>query len=128
MTAIFIARSPTSYLRRLANLGFIWVSPLIVRANLCYYICMERFGSIFGEIELTDEREEHIFEHHPEISIHRRQFSETLLKPDLIKRSKYDTKVLIFYRKLRKQYLAVVIKTNQRHFILTAYITSKIIN
>ena len=88
---------------------------------------MERFAMLFGEVELTDEREKHILEHHPEVRAYRKYFTEAIAQPNLIRRSKYDLKVLIFYYLVRKQYLAVVIKTNQRNFILTAYITNKLI-
>lgn len=86
---------------------------------------MERFKSLFGEVELTEERERHILEHHPEIRAYRKYFVATLIEPEFIRRSKYDAKTLIFYKLLKKHYLAIVIKTNQRNFIITAYITSK---
>ena len=88
---------------------------------------MERFDSIFGLVELTQEREKHIFTFHPEVRHQRKYFSLTLAKPKIIRRSRFDPKVFIFYRSLpRKKYLAIVVKTNKRNFILTAYITNKI--
>ena len=88
---------------------------------------MERFDSIFGTVELTDEREKHIFMFHPEIRSQRRFFSTTLAEPEVVRRSRFDPKVFILYRAVpQKKYLAIVVKRNQRNFILTAYLTNKI--
>lgn len=88
---------------------------------------MERFSSALGVIELTNEREAHIFQFHPEVKIFRRHFPATLAEPDVMRRSRFDSKVLIFYRALpQKKYLAITVKTNHRNFILTAYLTIKI--
>ena len=85
-----------------------------------------KFKSSSGEIELTKEREKHIFQFHPEVRKYRRYFSETLATPDFIRRSRFDPTVLLLYRLLQiKKYLAIVIKTNRRNFILTAYLTDK---
>lgn len=86
----------------------------------------EQFNSIFGKVELTQERKKHIFEFHPEVRSYRKYFPETLTKPDVIRRSKSDQAVLILYKLLQKKYLAIVIKTNKRNFVLTAYLTDKI--
>lgn len=86
-----------------------------------------RFQSSFGEVELTEERKGHIFRFHPEVRKYQKYFAKTLAVPDSIGRSRFDTAVLIFYRLLQsKKYLAIVIKTNRRNFILTAYLTDKI--
>ena len=89
---------------------------------------MERFVSPLGEVELTDEREQHIMEFHPEMRSYRRYFSEAIAKPDTIRRSVFDTQVRILYHFLKNadKYLAIVVKTNHRKFILTAYTTHKI--
>ena len=93
----------------------------------CYGLDMERFNSVFGPVELTDEREKHIFTFHPEIRNQRKYFSLTLAEPEIIRRSRFDPKTFILYRSVpRKKYLAIVVKTNQRNFILTAYLTNKI--
>lgn len=86
-----------------------------------------KFKSSLGEIELTEERERHIFQFHPEVRKYRMHFAKTLSAPDFIRRSKFDTAVLIFYRLLQtKKYLVIVVKTNKRSFVLTAYVTDKI--
>lgn len=89
---------------------------------------MEIFSSPLGDVELTAERERHIFQFHPEVKKFRKQFAKTLSKPDTTRRSRHDPKVFILYLLIKKHYLAIVIKVNQRNFILTAYITSKIAN
>lgn len=88
---------------------------------------MERFSSQFGEVELTDEREFHIWQFHPDVRSYRKYFAEVITKPELIRRSKYDQQVFILSKLIDKnKHLAIVIKTNKRNFILTAYLTSKI--
>lgn len=86
---------------------------------------MEHFDSPFGPVELTDERLSHILQFHPEIKKFQKYFSGTLANPDLIKPSKSDSQAFILYKTSGKQSLAVVIKTNSRNFVLTAYLTSK---
>jgi len=88
---------------------------------------MERFPTPFGTTELTDERERHIFKFHPDVRLYRKRFAKTLAKPDIIRRSKHDSSVLILYQGISKEkYLAIVTKTNHRNFIITAYLTYKI--
>ncbi len=89
---------------------------------------MERFQAPFGEVELTDERERHIIQFHPEIKAYRGLFQEAIMEPNSIRHSIFDPKVLICYHFLHsaKKYLAIVVKTNHRNFILTAYFTHKI--
>ena len=87
---------------------------------------MKRLESSHGTIELTDERLDHILMFHPEVRGHLKFFSETLARPQSIVLSRRDHAVKIFYSGLRrKRRLAIVVKTNQRNFILTAYLTSK---
>ena len=81
----------------------------------------------FGEVELTDEREQHIFQFHPDIKLYRKLFAKVLAEPEVTRKSKFDSMVLIFYRRIpSKKYLALVVKTNHRNFILAAMITHKI--
>ncbi|MEK7561159.1 MAG: hypothetical protein AAB539_04370 [Patescibacteria group bacterium] len=88
---------------------------------------MEPFASPFGMVELTTEREKHIYAFHPEVRTQRKYFFRTLAEPETVRRSRFDAKVFILYhRTSSKKYLAIVIKTNQRNFILTAYTTTKI--
>jgi len=88
---------------------------------------MDMFDSPFGPVELTDERWSHIVTFHPEVRLYHKYVNLTLSDPDFIRRSKLDPAVRICYRSImRNKHLAVVLKTNQRNFVLTAYITSRI--
>lgn len=91
-------------------------------------LLMTWFDSNFGQVELTDERWQHIFEFHPGVARYRKYFRQALANPDIIRRSRHDLWAFIFYHRLKKigKYLAIVVKTNQRNFILTAYLTDKI--
>ena len=82
------------------------------------------YDSSFGKVELTNERFSHILTFHPEIKNFSKYFKSVLGQPDFIHQSKSDPKVKIFYKQITGlKYIAVVIKTNSRNFILTAYIT-----
>lgn len=88
---------------------------------------MERFRSQFGLVTLTAERKYHIFQFHPEVRRHQKHFAKIISNPEVTRRSIHDLFVLIFYRRVsRKNYLAIVIKTNKHNFVLTAYLTNKI--
>lgn len=88
---------------------------------------MELLKSALGNVEFTEERLEHIINFHPEVRLWRKYFTDTLSHPKIIRRSKFDPRVRIFYSKARNnKYLAIVVKCNERNFILTAYITTKI--
>jgi hypothetical protein len=88
---------------------------------------MERFASPFGIVELTSEREKHILSFHPEVRSQRKHFALTLAEPEIIRRSRFDPKAYVLYRAISQgKYIAVVVKTNHRSFILTAYLTRKI--
>lgn len=50
------------------------------------------------QIRLTDERQEHIEDDHPEMSGQIDKISQTLLNPEMIVRSKADPNVELFYR------------------------------
>ncbi|MBI4159735.1 hypothetical protein HY504_01080 [Candidatus Wolfebacteria bacterium] len=85
---------------------------------------MGKFESPFGAVELTEERKRHILVFHPEVRRYKNHFPNTLAHPQFIRRSKYDPAVYILYGLVpAKKYLAIVVKTNNRNFILTAYLT-----
>ena|SRR3990167_11398909 len=93
---------------------------------------MKKFMSKIGkEVELTDERLKHILIFHPELAEHLDRFAEVLLGPDEVRVSVSDDKVLLFHKKFVSfesgKYLRVAVKINSRCFILTAYLTSKLI-
>lgn len=92
-----------------------------------------KFNSIFGiDIELTKERKQHIFLFHPDLKPYFVLIKEVLLKPSDIRISKSDSKILLFYKFfdniLGGKYISVAIKTDGRWFILTSYLTNKILS
>lgn len=90
---------------------------------------MRIFRSLWGKIELTDERERHITSFHPDVAPYVRYFDAALREPERIIRSKHDEQVIICYRRLpkRKLFLAVAVRIKPNNsFILTAYLTDKI--
>lgn len=88
---------------------------------------MRIYQSLFGPVELTDERKEHILFFHPDVRSYFNHFQKALLQPGILRRSKHDPKVILFYTKIRKdKYLAVTVKTNHRFFVLTAHFTSRV--
>jgi hypothetical protein len=94
---------------------------------------MKWFKDIHGrQIRLTDEREEHIENDHPEMSGQIDKLRETLLNPDKVIRSRTDPEVELFYKyynvtPVTKKFLCVVVKglTNNL-FIITTYFTDSV--
>lgn len=95
---------------------------------------MNRFPCTYlkGEVELTEERERHIAERHPDLlPEHRMQLIETVAAPDQIRRSKRFGNARLFsrwYTDVKKgKYVVVVVvcesAATTRHWIITAYIT-----
>lgn len=87
------------------------------------------------EVELTDERERHIAEQHPDIlPAHRDELVETLADPDQIRRSARFNNARLFTRwfdnvRDGKQVVVVVVTDaapNERHWVVTAYIARKL--
>ncbi len=84
------------------------------------------------QIRLTGERQEHIEIDHPEMSGQVDKVQQTLLKPDMIVRSRTDPDVELFYRHyeitpVTEKYLCVVVKILAGDmFIITAYFTDTI--
>ena len=86
---------------------------------------------IFGnQIELTEERWHHIIAQHPEITRYLDEIAQTLAQPILIKESRRDELVWLYYRYFGAiydgKYILVVVKVNKRKFVLTAFITDYI--
>ena len=83
-------------------------------------------------IRLTDERQAHIENDHPEMSGQIDKITETLLNPDKIVHSKTDSEVELFFKHYKstpvtEKYLCVVIKVLPDDlFIITAYFTDTI--
>lgn len=88
---------------------------------------MQRFGSPFGIVTLTDERKAHILEFHPDVRRYLRHFASVLEKSEVVIPSVHDPAVVICYGRLPKarKYLAIVVKTGVKSFILTAYVAKK---
>lgn len=64
---------------------------------------------------------------HPSIRNKRSQVKQALKEPDIVRRSKSDSQVHLYYRRQNNHYLAVVCKhLNQEGFIITCYLTSKL--
>lgn len=77
--------------------------------------------------ELTDERRAHILTYHPDVGPFLDRVGEVLASPDLLRRSGQDPEVVLFYKLysdiLGGKYMVVVVKENERSFILTVYLT-----
>lgn len=64
---------------------------------------------------------------HPSIKGQESKLKETLMNPDIIRKSSKDPNVLLFYRHFARIYLCVVIKRlEETGFIVTAYFTENI--
>jgi hypothetical protein len=84
-----------------------------------------------AEVELSDERERHISERHPDLlPEHRTRIATTLADPDQIRRSRRFGSARLFSKwydevKGGKHIVVVIVSANDdsRHWIITAYIT-----
>ena len=88
-----------------------------------------------GEVELSDERERHIAEHHPDLLPENRdRIRDTLADPDQVRRSKRFGNARLFAKWyddfLKGKHVVVVVvsegRPKERNWIVTAYITTKI--
>ena len=89
-----------------------------------------------AEVELTEEREGHITERHPDLlPEHRQRVAEALGNPDQIRRSVRFGKARLFSRWYtdlqRGRHVVVVVVSGpgpgKRHWIITAYIAVKLV-
>lgn len=89
---------------------------------------MRSFDSPYGKITLTNERKKHILTFHPDVAGCIRYFSQALSAPEHVVQSVHDSTVVLCYRFLptRKKHLAIVVKTGDRPFIVTAYLAKKV--
>jgi len=90
------------------------------------------YKDIFGNsIRLTRKRFNHINEREEMLGQHDK-IRETLLLPDIVKFSKYDPDVLLYYKlyehtPVTRKFLAVIAKVGVRDsFILSSFFTDKI--
>jgi hypothetical protein len=88
-----------------------------------------------GEVELTEERQRHIAERHPDLlPEHRERIAETLADPDQIRRSARFGNARMFSRwfdaiRGGKHVVVVVVSdpaSPRRHWIVTAYLARKL--
>lgn len=93
---------------------------------------MKYQSSINAGVELTPERKAHILLYHPDLKPHFFKIKKVLLAPDEVRISKSDQAVLLFYRYFANinlnKYVVVVVKINERKFILTAYLSNRILS
>lgn len=99
---------------------------------------MSRFPCPYlkGEVELTEERELHIAERHPDLlPEYRKELIETLAAPDQIRRSVRFGNARLFsrwYTDVKKgKYVVVVVVSESAapacHWIITAYMTRELV-
>jgi hypothetical protein len=88
-----------------------------------------------GEVELTEERERHIAERHPDLlPEHRERIAETLAEPDQVRRStRFGSARLLsrWYTDVRQGKHVVVVVVSElnpteRHWIITAYMARRL--
>ncbi len=88
-----------------------------------------------GEVELTEEREQHIAPHHPDLlPEYRDRLAETLADPDRVRLSSDSDGARIFSRWYAStsggKHIVVVVVTDDarsnRSWVVTAYITRKL--
>lgn len=87
-----------------------------------------------GEVELTDERERHIAERHPDLlPTHRNRIAETLADPDEVRKSARFANARLFARQFDtiggKHVVVVVVSDTvpaQRHWVITAYLARRL--
>jgi hypothetical protein len=88
-----------------------------------------------AQVELTNEREQHITERHPDLlPEHRQRIADTLAHPDQVRRSSRFANARLFSRwfeSVRGGKHAVVVIVSEpapgtRHWIITAYIARRL--
>lgn len=94
-----------------------------------------RYRYLKGAVELTEERERHIAERHPDLlPEHWERIAETLAAPDQVRRSVRFGSAKLFsrwYTDIRRGKHVVVVVVSElepsvRHWIITAYIARKL--
>lgn len=89
-----------------------------------------------GEVELSEERERHIAERHPDLlPEHRNRIAETLADPDQIRHSARFSNARLFSRWFDTirggKHAVVVVVTDtalvKRHWIVTAYLARQLV-
>ncbi len=88
-----------------------------------------------GDVELTEERERHIMERHPELlPKYREHIAQTLADPEEVRRRARLAKARLFSRSFDdimggKHVVVVVVSQTgprRRHWVITAYVVGKL--
>jgi len=93
-------------------------------------VVFEVLSKLEKTVRLDEDRWKHILEH-PEMANQLDKLKETLINPDEVRRSTYDTSVWLFHKlytntPITTKYLLVAIKVlNEEGFIVTAFFTDK---
>lgn len=98
---------------------------------------MARFACSYlhSEVELTDEREQHITQRHPDLlPEHRERIADTLASPDQVRRSRRFGNARLFSRWFDTvrggKYVIVIVVSDpapsNRHWIITAYLVRRV--
>lgn len=95
-------------------------------------MAIEEYPSVLGRpVELTDDRRAHILKRHPTVAPFLERIRDVLALPEEVRTSSYDPKVLLFSRFypdiLEGKHLVVVVKIDGPAFILTVYITRRLV-
>ncbi|MFH1826359.1 MAG: PBECR2 nuclease fold domain-containing protein [bacterium] len=90
----------------------------------------KNYRTVFGEkVYLSDSKWDHIEKRHPEVKRFMSFFCEVLSTPDIVKISRKDKNVHLYYKYFKKilggKYLLVVTNSGKR-IIITAFVTDKI--
>ncbi len=95
-------------------------------------VVFEVISKLSKKIALTTHGYEHISERHPEVSGEFEKMKETLVNPQMIRKSIYEDKVWLFYRLFSKtpvtrKYLMVGVRLfNNEGTVITSYFTDQI--
>ena len=87
-----------------------------------------------GDVELTNERERHIAERHPDLlPAHRDHIADTLADPDEVRKSARLANARLLVRQFDtiegKSVVVIVVSdtaSTQRHWVVTAYLARKL--
>ncbi len=101
---------------------------LMVMSSVVFEV-VSKFGK---KVILSHGRYDHITKRHPEVLGEMDKMKETLASPKMIRRSKYDEKVWLFYRFFKetpvteKYSMAAVRVLNDDALVVTSYFTDRI--
>ena len=88
---------------------------------------IEVVSKLGKRIRLTKKYWDFIITKHESIEQMEKEVAETLINPEIVRLSKNDPDVYLYYSKYRKYYLCVVCKhLEDDGFIITAYLADKI--